>query len=242
MAKDLVRKILEIYLQPASDYLFGFADLTEVIDPVYRDFPYGISIGKRLNCRIVDSIIDGPTSEYYAHYNQTNYELERLSGEISSELNRHGIETRCVEPTISTESLETGYSSNLRTALSHKMVATRSGLGWIGKTDLLVTKEFGPRLRFVTILTRTPLSNLREPIERSRCGSCRDCVDICPAGAATGELWDTGTDRDQFFNAWKCRDMCRQFGENLPDNNARICGICVSVCPLGMTGKKSYQE
>ncbi len=242
MSNDLVRNILEAHLQPAGDYLFGFADLTGIIDPVHRDFPYGISIGKKLNYRIVDSILDGPDAEYYAHYNQTNSELERLSEEISADLNRHGIETRCVEPTISTGSLETDYSSNLRTALSHKMVATRSGLGWIGKTDLLVTKEFGPRLRFVTILTRTPLCNLREPIERSLCGSCRDCVDICPAGAATGELWDTGTDRDQFFNAGKCRDMCRQFGEKFPDNNARICGICVSVCPHGMSDKKSKPE
>ena len=58
MFTDLVRKIVETHLQPAGDYVFGFADLSGIIDPAHSEFPFGISIGKRLNHRIVDSIID----------------------------------------------------------------------------------------------------------------------------------------------------------------------------------------
>ena len=36
--------------------------------------------------------------------------------------------------------------------ISHKMVATRAGLGWIGKADLFISSRFGPRLRLVSIL------------------------------------------------------------------------------------------
>lgn len=235
---NMVRSIVEKHLTPPQHYIFGFADLSGAIDPRYGEFRYAISIGKKLDNGILDSITNGPTPEYYGHYKQTNRDLAALSENIARELEGTGIRTICIDPSISTDKLDSDYSRTLRTDFSHKMAATCAGMGWIGKTALLITREFGPRLRLVTILTDTPLADKKESIERSRCGKCNTCVEACPAEAATSQLWEVSMDRDDFFDAHKCRAQCQEFGERLPGGNARICGICVSVCPMGINNRK----
>ncbi len=230
---ELVQSLIEKHLKPRDHYIYGFADLTGLVDRQFGDFRYGISIGKKLDDGIIDSIKNGPTPEYYAHYKETNDALARLSNRIASELNRNRIETLCMEPTIPEDYPDAYYQETLRSRLSHKMVATRAGLGWIGKTALVITRPFGPRLRLVTILTKTPLRNDSDPVDKSRCGKCVICVEACPAEAATGQLWDITLDRDQFFDAEKCRAQCKEFGYNMLGGDRRICGICVSVCPIG---------
>jgi epoxyqueuosine reductase QueG len=44
-------------------------------------------------------------------------------------------------------STTTIYIDDYKTNLPHKTVATRAGLGWIGKCGLLVTNEYGPGIR-----------------------------------------------------------------------------------------------
>jgi epoxyqueuosine reductase len=229
----MIEEILKSHLIPADDYVYGFADLTGLIDPKFKGFNYGISIGKRLDNKIVDTIINGPTKEYYFHYRQMNEDLSQLTQKISNDLNDNYIETINIEPTVSINDLDSIYFKTLRTDLSHKMVATRTGLGWIGKTDLFVSKKFGPRLRLVSILLRTPVKAKIKTVDKSYCGSCNICVDICPAKAANGRLWDKTVEREEFFDAWKCRNKCQEFGRERFGLDVRICGICVAACPVG---------
>ena len=229
----MIKSIVEKNLTPPEQFIYGFADLHGVLDPQFGDFRFGISIGQKLDFGIIDSIKSGPTPAYYDHYKTTNKALTILSQNIAEELNRNGVETLCVEPTISTDKLDSEYDLTLRSKLSHKMVATRAGLGWIGKIALFISKEFGPRLRLVTILTKIPLLNSSDPVNESKCGKCTICLEACPAGAASGQLWDITLDRNEFFDAQKCRAQCREFGERMLGGDARICGICVSVCPIG---------
>ena len=232
-----IEAILRNHLVPESDFIYGYADLSGLIGKEFGNFRYGICIGKKLNPAIVESITGGPTMEYYTHYRRMNSELTSLSSAISEDLNKQGIETRTVEPSVTTDQLDTIYEKTLRTALSHKMVATRSGLGWIGKTDLFVSRKFGPGLRLVTILTTAPLRPSSTPINRSRCGTCNLCIEICPAGAGNGKLWDVSMDRDEFFDAFKCRQQCAEFGRSRLQMDARVCGMCVAVCPIGQKGR-----
>jgi epoxyqueuosine reductase QueG len=92
---------------------------------------------------------------------------------------------------------------------------------------------FGPRLRLVSILLKTPVKAKTKPIDKSRCGTCNICVEICPVKAASGKLWDTTVEREEFFDPWKCRTQCAEFGRVKLGLNARICGMCVAVCPIG---------
>ncbi len=232
MLTALIREVLKKHLVPEQDFIYGFADLRNILDAGFGDFKFGISIGKRLDNRIIDSAYNGPTLEYYIHYRQMNVTLTSLANDISRDLEGAGIQTICVEPTVTTEMLDTVYAVDLRTRLSQKMVATRAGLGWIGKSDLFISKAFGPRLRLVSLLTNVPLESEIPPIDKSRCGSCHICVDKCPAHAMNGMLWNTSIDRNEFFDPFKCRQKCKEFGEKYLKMNVRVCGICVAVCPV----------
>jgi epoxyqueuosine reductase len=238
----IIENIIRKHLLPAENYIYGFADLTGLLQKKFKGFNFGISIGLRLNSIIVDKIINGPTPEYYLHYKKANDDLALLTESICRELNKNEIETFNISPTVSTSDLDTVYSKSLRTDLSHKMVATRAGLGWIGKTDLFISKEFGPRLRLVSILLKSTVKSKSTPVNKSRCGNCNICVNICPAKAANGKLWDINVEREEFFDPFKCRKQCAEFGRSRLGLDARICGICVAACPVGQqkNGYKNY--
>jgi epoxyqueuosine reductase len=231
--QQLISQLIRRHLIPAEKYIYGFADLTGLLDRKFRGFNYGISLGRRLDDSIVENITHGPTKDYYFHYRKVNEELTLLSAKITAELNENNIETITISPTVSTKELDTIYFMSLRTDLSHKLVATRAGLGWIGKTDLLITQKFGPRLRLTSILLKIPVIPVSKPMDISRCGTCNICVEICPAKAANGKMWDISVEREEFFDAWKCRNQCAEFGKTRLSMDARVCGMCVAACPIG---------
>jgi len=119
-------------------------------------------------------------------------------------------------------------------------VATRAGLGWIGKNNLLITRLYGPAVRLVTVLTDAPVSP-GTPIDKSVCGRCRHCVDACPAHALAGKNWEAGFSREELFNAFTCRDMERQLTQRLIGEAVSICGLCITACPWTQKYLKNNQ-
>jgi len=230
----MIIEIIQKNLTATEDFIYGFADLRGMVDQEFEDYPFGISIGRRLDDRIIDQIENGPTSEYFQHYKDVNKELDSIASNIGRELKNKNI--NCINIAASgapaAKDLEY-FRKTLRTKISHKMVATRAGLGWIGKTDLFVASEYGPRVRLVSLLLNKELPKLAKPIEKSKCGKCDVCVIQCPAQAASGELWDVHTDRDLFFDVFKCSRKCAELSKTRLNEDVRICGICVSVCPIG---------
>ncbi|MCX6335416.1 MAG: epoxyqueuosine reductase [Bacteroidia bacterium] len=231
----MIKELISGHLVPRESFVFGFADLHGLLNDKFEGYEYGISIGKRLDDIIVDDIINGPTIEYYNHYKKINSELAEITGNIHADLQREGIDSLPVEPTISTgdDSYNEEYLRTLTVDISHKMVATRAGLGWIGKTALFISTEFGPRLRLVSILLRKDPGIDSFPVTESECGKCNLCVVKCPAGAANGKLWNTGIKREEFFDPHKCREKCGELAYKKLKVDARICGLCVSICPYG---------
>jgi epoxyqueuosine reductase len=230
----MIEAVITNNLIPAIDYIYGFADLDGLLSGKFSGYRYGISIGRKLDDNVIDKLADGPTLEYYHYYNTINRELAETTSRICHDLLAAGIESLAVEPTIKLGSPQyEKYLSSLSYDISHKMVATRAGLGWIGKTDLFISKEFGPRLRLVTILLNLDPGINSVPVIKSRCGKCNICVEKCPAGAANGKLWNTGIHRDEFFDAHKCREKCGELAKQKLNVDERICGLCIYVCPIG---------
>ncbi|NQT23893.1 epoxyqueuosine reductase [candidate division KSB1 bacterium] len=216
-----------------NDYIYGLANVSGLLSGEYADYKYGIVIGKRLDNTIVDKITGGPTPEYYDHYKNTNKELTELAIDISDKLNINGIQSIATAPSLGGKKQDSKYKKYLSLDISHKMLATRAGLGWIGKSALFISYKFGPRVRLVSILTNTLIEFCNTPVNESQCGDCNICVEKCPARAANGIPWNTTIYRDNFFDANKCREMCRIQGKKHIGFDASICGICVAVCPFG---------
>jgi epoxyqueuosine reductase len=219
-----------------EDYVIGFADMGDLIKNHYP-YRYAVVIGKRLDDSIIDGIEDGPTMPYYELYKSTNDELNLITAQISRYLVQNGIPCVQIKATTEESDIPEGYAKTLRMNFSHKMAATRAGLGWIGKTDLLVAEKFGPRIRLATVLTNHRFDNLGIPITESRCGKCNICVEACPGQAASGKLWNIHVDRDEYYDAFKCRDMCRKLSLTRLDKKISLCGICICVCPQGKSDK-----
>ena len=229
----MIKEILKSHLTPREEYLYGFADLQGLTDPVFRNFRYGISIGKKLDNSIVATIYNGPTTEFLSHYLKVNHDLEQVAGRIKSSLRENHIEAVIIKPSGTATPWEAWKANVVQAEILHSLVAARAGLGWIGKTGLLVTRIFGPRIRFVTLLTNYRLEPESKPYEMSECGDCRICVFNCPAKAANGKPWNILVDRGKFLDEEKCYNMCKEFGEGRFNGNHTICRICMAVCPVG---------
>jgi len=228
---DLQQEILS-QLPNTADYLVGFADMHDLLKPHFN-YRYAVVIGKKMESEVMDSIESGPNVAYYNLYKNVNDELNELVKNIASVFTRRGIQSQEIPATVDDTDLDEEYSKTLRLKYSHKMAATRCGLGWIGKTDLLISRKFGARVRLASLLTNYPFSETGVPIDESHCGTCQICVDQCPAHAANGKLWNVSIDRNDFYDPFKCRSMCRELSMKNIQKEISLCGICVSVCPIG---------
>src|SRR5512137_2288180 len=123
------------------------------------------------------------------------------------------------------------FVSRLYALFNHKMAATSAGIGWVGRSGLLISPEHGPRLTLATVLTDAPLPPDR-PVETSGCGDCTLCRDHCPSGAITGAEWSRGNPFVEFVRLGACRDY-QASGRRTAGKPS--CGLCITVCPYGRT-------
>lgn len=228
-----VDDIILIHLEVPDRYIWGYTDLTGLIHKRWEDTPYALVLAVHLDDDIVDAITQGPTPEYLDHYHAMNQHLDKVARAIAADLEKEGFKTFVQQASAPSEELSENYQETIRADFSHKMPATRAGLGWIGKTDLLVSTKWGPRLRFVTILADRPMGVSGKPFDESQCGNCSVCVVNCPPQAATGLAWNIHTDRNEYYDPHKCREHCKKTTFERTGKEGTICGICVSVCPRG---------
>ncbi len=221
--ESLSEKISSI-LQQNGASIVGFADITELPSLVRKDFPYAISIAVALNPGIINEIENGPTTNYYNEYLRVNSLLTKLCKAAATVLAESGFTCHGIDPT--TEDFD---PQTISAPFQHKTVASRAGMGWIGKSALLITKQFGAAIRFATVLTDAELT-CGMPINKSYCGACEECVRQCPADAIAGNNWQAGMAREELYDASLCRKKCKELSrkESIPST---ICGICINVCP-----------
>jgi len=204
--------------------LVGFADVSCLPADVTGGLTRAVSIAEALDPAVIRDIRAGPTPEYFAEYERANLRLTQLSEEVTHILIGAGSRAQAFPPT--TEQID---RTTLSAKLQHRTVATRAGLGWIGKSGLLVTKEYGPAVRLVSVLTDAELET-GKPIDTSSCGDCHQCVEHCPAQAIAGVNWEIGVTREHVYNAVACFKTARTLS-GAKGLKATICGVCINVCP-----------
>lgn len=135
--------------------------------------------------------------------------------------------------------------SPLRTSpgpISHRHAATRAGLGEFGYNNIVLTREFGPRQRFNTIVTNAELVPdplITEPICLR--DACRLCLAACYMEAivmrddprAPDYRSVEAVDKDRIFIDTPAKTfppLCDGRLENLPD--APVRGDCARICPV----------
>jgi len=112
--------------------------------------------------------------------------------------------------------------------------AIKAGLGEYGRNQMVLTPEFGPRVRFSKIFTNLPLA-----VDRPRrlglaryCESCTICADSCPPKALPKGAPDLGPDNPSSIKGvckWTSdAEKCFGYWAKLKTD----CAICMRVCPF----------
>ena len=219
--EELKRALFSILAEKGAK-LMGVADLSGIVSD---EMQTGVSVAVPLQKNIVKDLQTAPTKEYYNAYYALNAILDDIVSCGAGFLRENGYKAYAN----TTKVVKTNDS--WRTLLPHKTVATQAGLGWIGKSCLLVTKEYGSAVRLSSLITNAPLP-AAEPINESRCGECTVCVRSCPARALTGVLWNTTTSREELFHKEDCKEMQIRRMKEATGIETDLCGLCFAVCPF----------
>ena len=215
--------------------LYGIADLRPHEKAIVLQggelvsgYPFAISVGIRLLDTIVDQIPNRSQRavrvSYRSHsYDVVNGRLDVISSLLSSRLQKEGYRSM---PVPASERID---DERICAMFSHKMAAHLAGLGWIGKSCLLITPQYGPRVRWTTVLTDYPFPRNGTPMD-TICGNCEECVKACPIQAFTGRLFDEEEPRETRFDARKCDQYFKDLEKQAPKPT---CGMCLFICPHG---------
>jgi epoxyqueuosine reductase len=217
-----------------ADY-WGVADLTGVQDFIRAQggdrvtgYPRAVVMGIRLLDTLVDLLEDrndciGAALYRHNSYDVVNATLDGMALRMANTLQYGGYQAFPVPAS------KRASDEMIAGVFSHKLAAHLAGLGWIGKSCLLVTPDHGPRVRWITVLTDAPLAPTGSSLE-SRCGTCNECVDICPVHAFNGRPFHENEPREARFDAAACD---RYFKELEAGGGPIVCGLCLFVCPHG---------
>lgn len=167
-----------------------------------------------------------PSIIYTTLYETCNTELDQFAYQLCRILNQKGY------PSIFMPRDGYGDISVLvdepTASFSQVYAAKYAGLGTVGYNHTLITPEYGPRVRFVSVLTslKIPGSKL---VKKHLCTFCLLCAKCCPMHAIE-------IDKDSKIGPMNKR-KCSEYHVRLHEAYRFPCGVCIKVCPVGKDRK-----
>jgi epoxyqueuosine reductase QueG len=171
-----------------------------------------------------------PSNYYNVLYHTVNNLLDEGAYKLSQHLTELG------HPSIFTP--RDGYGSievlleNPVAMFSHKHAAYLTGMGSFGYNNVILTKEYGPRVRLTSIFTTAEIET-ETPQPLNLCTRCMLCAKHCPAGVMPAE--------SKVFPAVIDKLACARRSAMLREAYCAPCGICIKVCPVG-EDRKTYRR
>jgi len=146
------------------------------------------------------------------HANYIYGRLNRAVHELAHLFHREGYRSipLCAAPGFITD------QRFVKALFSYKHAAEWVGLGTIGRNSLLITPEFGPRVRLACLLTEASV-DATPRLKNDLCTKCNACIRVCPAQA----IEEPQSGQPYAINRFACRAY-RQAG--------LVCSVCLKVC------------
>jgi epoxyqueuosine reductase QueG len=171
-----------------------------------------------------------PSINYQEMYTTTNSLLDQIGYRLSVWLNDRG-HSFIFMPRDGYGNLEI-LLNKYQGCFSHVFAAKYAGQGTIAYSHNLITREFGPRVRMVSLFTSLKIPG--DPvITEDICVKCDVCRKLCPSSAFTT--------RPDSLIAHMDMDACTRYHMELKQENRWPCGICCKVCPVG-NDRKLYES
>jgi epoxyqueuosine reductase len=201
--------------------LFGVTETLKLVDYIDAEIketaltlPFTVSIAVRVQRKVFESLKDGPNLIYKHHYRIANMKLDQITFAMGQYIQSSGFEAMPINASVITD------WQNQRSHLSHRHAAMYAGLGFLGRSGLLVHPEYGAAVRLASLLTDMPL-RVDKPMNLD-CGECYECVAACPVEAISPE----GITE---FDGQACYNLLKQF-EKRRGISVMICGLCIKAC------------
>ena len=220
---DFVKE-LEMTLKQQGATLIGYSNVYENLPKNLKKLKFAITIVVRLSDFIIDEITDKPTYTYFHHYRTVNALIDQITLRGMLLIQERGYKAYAVPASQTVNDAKESYSG----VFPHKTAAVKAGLGWIGKSGLFISSQFGPRVRLGTILTDMEIE-CNNSVMRIQCGNCKKCVESCPAMALSGNNWTEGCSRYDIVDPKACSDYMNLKFKHI--GRGSVCGICMKVCP-----------
>ncbi len=227
----MLEKEIELFCENLGADLVGFSSLGQS-GVKGQNLSYAVTIAVKIPDAILKTIESRPTIEYFHEYRTANALLDSISFRLARFIEKQGYNAFPIGAS------QSDPSANYSGIFSHKKGARLSGLGFIGKNCLLITKEYGSKVRLATVLTDMPLERQREIITNG-CYKCDICQKACPSGAISGKLYQEGMQREDFFSAEKCSHNMKNYKDV---GRGAVCGICIKVCPYNKLSDKTVDK
>ncbi len=208
-----IKQEIREFLNKFGVKLIGFGNIPEGVEMLEINYKYPrvIVFGYPISNEVLNSIVDHPTLIYKQHYKTVNWLLDQAAYHLVRFIEEKGARA------IAIPSSQTVDWQNQKGHISHKVLAVECGLGFIGRSGLVINPEYGARVRYISILTDLEF----EPDKKINgdCGVCKKCIIACPAQAIS----EKGVDLK------KCLVKLKEFSK-MPGIGQYICGVCVKVC------------
>ena len=195
------------------------------IPPDFRPrsiFPQAESVivsGMSIPLPVVDTTPSALNKEVYE---TTNRQLDDLALKLTRRLNSMGFAS--FPFTRDTYTSMRALKENNMAAFAHIPAAVYAGLGRVGTNNCVLTPEFGPRVRFVSVFTEAKIPP-DQVITEELCIQCGLCSACCPANAITPVKGQVKGLFDE--------EGCLKIHIDLVKKRSFPCGICIKVCPVG---------
>lgn len=219
---DNTREIERIALANGID-LVGVADLKSIEElrtyprDLLKGYRYGISVAVSLDkYDAYDMELEGQISYRF---------LRATCALIANHIRKKGY--RAMIPDLD-DPVRWKGPLYFKSPLSMKAVANAAGLGWIGKSAVFVSYDYGPRVNLGTVITDMPL--VAGKPSKNLCGNCSACAKACPVGALTATTFDVyPKDLSRVLQKEKCNEWLERTKNPVPS----YCWECVLACPKG---------
>lgn len=180
---------------------------------------FAVVLGKEMDLEIINTSPEPPSGiEVLRIY----WRLGDIANKVALFMRKLGYSSRAHHPR--------SYVGKPPTIL-HTAAAYEAGLGEVGRNGLLITPEFGPRVRVVTITTdlELPPSSKKEFGVVKYCKNCTLCRDHCEGDAIFNEMQEIDGVKRYVIDPYKCLPYFAKFDG---------CNLCVSKCAFNKDPEK----